>query len=63
MKRVSLRIEDDMHQALVDAAQEDRRSMHEQIIVAIQEHLRKRSKRLRQAQKKVKGEIDYKPKP
>jgi hypothetical protein len=50
MKRISLRVEDEVHQALATVAKEDRRSMHEQIIVAIQEHLRKRSKRLQRAQ-------------
>jgi hypothetical protein len=57
MKRISLRVEDDVHQALVAAATEDRRSMHEQIIVAIQEHLRKRSKQLQRAQKQRKREV------
>ena len=58
MKRISLRVEDDVHQTLVDAAHEDRRSMHEQIIVAIQEHLRKRSKRTKRSQDQGKREGD-----
>ncbi len=51
MKRTTLRIDNNLHQAITLAAKEDRRSLNEQIVVAIQDHLRKRSKRRQRAQK------------
>ena len=54
MKRTTLRIDDKLHQALVAAAKEDRRSLNEEIVFAIQELLRKRSKQAQRLRKQEK---------
>ena len=51
MKRTTLRIDDELHQALVAAANEDRRSLNEEIVFAIQELLRKRRKQAQRLQR------------
>jgi predicted HicB family RNase H-like nuclease len=42
MKHINLRVPDDVHAALIAAAEADRRSMNTMIIVMIEEALRRR---------------------
>ena len=54
MKRTTLRISPELHQALAVVAKDDQRSLNAEIVFAIQELLRKCSKRRHQTQKREK---------